>query len=132
MPVPIKNVLAVALGGGIGSAARYALSGAVARLSGSSFPYGTLCVNLLGCFAIGFLWECLDRGAAPPVWRVFLMIGCLGGFTTFSTFGIETFHLLRGAEWRHAALNLAISNAAGIALVFLGAAAFRLMPALMK
>ena len=104
------NVLYVFVGGGIGSAARYLVSGLVYRLTGNSFPYGTLAVNVIGCFVIGLLMTAFqERFLVNPSLRMFLTIGILGGFTTFSTFSYETVMLLHDAEFWYAGLNIAVS-----------------------
>lgn len=95
------NVVLVFIGGGIGAVARYGLQGVVYRITGSGFPYGTLVVNILGCFVIGVLMTAFqERFAVNPSLRMFLTIGILGGFTTFSTFSYETMALVReGSYW---------------------------------
>jgi CrcB protein len=85
----------VGAGGFLGSAARYWISTAIYRASGEAFPYGTLVVNVCGCFLIGVLMQLFqERFVANPDFRIFLTIGILGGFTTFSTFSFETMKLL--------------------------------------
>jgi CrcB protein len=87
----------------------------------ATFPYGTLVVNLLGCFAIGVLVGFADsRQLFGPEFRVFALIGLLGGFTTFSTFGYETFAMMRDAEYVRAATNAGMHVIGGLALVWLG------------
>ncbi len=118
---------AILLGGGLGALSRYFISGWAYRLLGGRFPWGTLVVNLIGCFLIGALWELAQRAAITPAARMFVFMGALGGFTTFSTFGIETVNLLRDGEFATAALNVAVSNIAGIGLVIAGILAARAM-----
>jgi CrcB protein len=90
------NVLFVAVGGGLGAAARYLLQGVVYRFTGAEFPYGTLVVNVLGCFLIGVMMASLEeRFVTVPSLRIFLSIGVLGGFTTFSSFSYESLALLQ-------------------------------------
>ena len=117
----------VFLGGALGAASRYGLSAFVNRHVESSFPWGTVSVNLLGSFAIGLLYEVLARYSVPEQVRGFLFIGILGGFTTFSAFGLETMSLLRGREVGLALSNVALTNIAGVALVALGMLAGRLV-----
>ena len=106
----MRNVLLVFLGGGIGAGARYWLSGLVYGKFGSAFPYGTLAVNLIGCLLIGVLVTGMEeRFITNPTLRVFLTIGVLGGFTTFSSFSYETVAMLRDGELYHAALNVMAS-----------------------
>ncbi len=96
----MQKLFLVGCGGFVGSVARYVIAGLVQRLTGSfTFPYGTLAVNLLGCFAIGALSGLFEsRGVFSEPTRLFLLVGMLGGFTTFSTFVVETFSLLRDGE----------------------------------
>lgn len=112
----------VGLGGFAGALCRYALAGAVHRgLPQTMFPVGTLCVNLLGCLLIGYLAGLVDtRQILTPEVRIFVFIGFLGGFTTFSTFGYETLALARDAGYAQAALNIGLHVIIGLALVWLG------------
>ncbi len=114
------KILIIALGGAIGATLRYGLSGIVYRYMDGVFPWGTLAVNLVGCFAIGFIWQLFEITTTSPNTRAFILIGILGAFTTFSTFGIESFALFREGEFRLAALNIILSNLLGILLVYLG------------
>ena len=102
------NYVYVFIGGGIGAAARYYLSGIVYRWLPTNFPYGNLVVNILGCFAIGVLMTSLEeRFLVNPTFRLFLTIGILGGFTTFSSFSYETISLFRNGELLFGSLNAA-------------------------
>src|SRR5262245_18714400 len=103
-------------GGFIGSALRYALGGALARIKGSaSFPLETLLINVVGCAVIGCLAGLAEsRGLFAGTTRVFLFIGVLGGFTTFSAFGYETFQLLRVGQWRVALASVALQVVLGV------------------
>lgn len=125
-PAPIPNALAlllVAAGGATGAVARYLLatwiqpSGAAPR-----FPLATLVVNLAGCLAVGLLAGLAERHAGwlSTELRLLLMVGVLGGFTTFSAFGLETVQLLRRGEWLLAGGYVGASMALGLALVVLG------------
>jgi CrcB protein len=106
----LKNYILVFTGGGIGASARYWLSGVVYRFLSTDFPYGNLIVNISGCFAIGFLMTLMEeRFLAEPSFRIFLTIGILGGFTTFSSFSYETVALLRDAEFFRASINILVS-----------------------
>lgn len=97
----------VGAGGFLGSVARWVLSGAVMKATGALFPLGTLAVNILGCFLIGFLMGLVEfRGIFAPEQRQFLVIGVLGGFTTFSSFSYETLALFRNGEHTLAGLNV--------------------------
>jgi CrcB protein len=117
----LLNALLVGSGGFAGAILRYALGGAVHRqLPDATFPYGTLCVNLLGCILIGALAGLADsRQLFPPELRTFAFIGLLGGFTTFSTFGFETMALARDGEYLRAASNIGLHVFFGLALCWL-------------
>ena len=116
------NILLVALGGAMGSVSRYLLGTWVQSASRSiDFPYGTLTVNLLGCFVIGFLSQLAEaRGAFTPESRALIFVGILGGFTTFSSFGNDTINLVRDGETFNALANIGANVILGLALVWLG------------
>lgn len=117
------RLLVIALGGSIGALARYGLSGWVSRLSGR-LPYGTLVVNVVGSFFIGLiLTYSLYSHEIDPHWRVLLVTGFLGAFTTFSALSYETFTLLAGGSPGLAALNVAMNLSLGMAAVWLGSMA---------
>lgn len=121
----IQTYLVVMLGGALGSAARLGLSSAIAMRYGDKFPTGTVVVNILGCFVIG-LYEGLTgpEGAFPasPLSRHFVMIGILGGFTTFSSFGLQTYNLVSQGEWFRGALNVVLSVVICLLAVWVGSA----------
>ncbi|HET6569192.1 MAG TPA: fluoride efflux transporter CrcB [Rhodothermales bacterium] len=117
----------IAIGGAMGSVLRYLVSGWVYRVTSETFPWGTLAVNIAGCFVIGFLWALAERVVFSAGARAFVFTGVLGGFTTFSTFGLETFNLLRDGEAGYGLGNVVGSTVAGIAAVFAGFAACRLL-----
>ena len=108
-------------GGGGGSVLRYLMQGWVQRLSGSSFPLGTLIVNISGCFVIGFLGG-MFFGPRPinEDYRFAILTGILGGYTTFSSFGWETMKLSDDREFLYAGLNVSLSIAIGLVAVWLG------------
>ncbi|NNM67113.1 MAG: fluoride efflux transporter CrcB [Spirochaetales bacterium] len=114
------NYLYILIGGGIGSLARFLTSKWVMSQTGSTFPWGTITVNLAGAFVIGFLTGLFERWAVPPQLRFFLIVGFLGGFTTFSTFGLETFHLFKDSQFLLAVGNFLLTNLAGFILVAAG------------
>lgn len=118
----IYSVMFIALGGALGSVFRFLLSTWTQAISKSiDFPYGTLTVNLIGCFVIGFLSQLAeDRGAFAPESRAFVFIGILGGFTTFSSFGNETINLLRDGETFNALANVGANVIFGLMLVWFG------------
>jgi len=107
--------------GSAGTLARYALQGVVQDRLSSSFPSGTLSVNLVGCFLLGVVGQfALRHLSIPPDWRVGLTIGFFGAFTTFSTFGWETIRMLEDGEWARAALYVGLSLTGGLVLVKIG------------
>ncbi|MDH4261897.1 MAG: fluoride efflux transporter CrcB [Spirochaetia bacterium] len=114
------NYLIVFLGGGLGSLCRFLLSTYVTKSVNSFFPMGTLTVNLIGSFIIGFCYELFERYIVPSEVRILLTTGFLGGFTTFSTFALENTNLLRDGEYRYFLINLLTSNAAGVLFAFAG------------
>ncbi len=106
----MSQILAIAGGGAIGALLRYWVSNGVYAAMGRAFPYGTLFVNVVGSLAMGVLFVLLvDRLAAGPGTRAFLMVGLLGAFTTFSTFSMETVNLIEDGEWIKAAMNAVLS-----------------------
>lgn len=121
-----QNYAAVMVGGAVGAAARMALSGGVANYFGATFPWGTLIVNVTGCFLIGF-FAAISGPDSPvlisPLVRQTVMIGILGGYTTFSSFSLQTLELAANGEWLAALGNLAgtvvaclLATTAGLAL----------------
>lgn len=116
----MTSLLAIAAGGAAGALLRYFVSGAGYRLLGEDFPWGTMVVNLTGCFFIGFLWVVFDRTILSSAARNFTLVGLLGAFTTFSTFGFETTQLLQAGEYKLALYNLLLSNFLGIVFVLFG------------
>ncbi len=116
---------AVAVGSALGGIARYGLSGVVARSFGETFPWGTLVVNVTGSLAIGLVATVTGpdgRLLVSPVARQFWMPGVLGGFTTFSSFSLQTMSLAQDGEWLRAAGNVALSIVLCLVGVWLGAA----------
>lgn len=117
----MQKVWMIGIAGLIGTLARYALSGWIARHMGERFPAGTLAVNLMGCFFVGALYYLMqERFLFDPAVRSALMIGFLGGFTTFSSYGLQTFTLMRDGQMLYAALNIVASNLGGLVLVWFG------------
>jgi fluoride exporter len=118
-------VLAVAAGSALGGLARYGLGGVVDRSLGGTFPWGTLVVNVTGSFLIGLFAAVTGpdgRVLASPVTRQFWMIGVFGGFTTFSSFSLQTLSLAQDGEWLRAGGNVVLSVVVCLAGVWLGAA----------
>ena len=116
----MSTIIYIAIGGAIGAILRYSISGYAYRNFEGSLPWGTIAVNLIGCFLIGFMWNVFENLAHSPNTRALIFIGILGAFTTFSTFGIESFHLFREGQIKLGILNILISNIGGIGLVFVG------------
>jgi fluoride exporter len=118
----MTNLLLVGFGGFIGSILRYLTSGFVQQISRSiDFPYGTLFVNVLGCFVIGFLSQLAEeRGVFTNQSRLFVVTGLLGGFTTFSAFGNETLNLVRDSQMMNAFANVGANVILGLFAVWLG------------
>jgi len=121
------KILLVGAGGFLGSVLRYLAGGLVYRWRGSSaFPIETLLINVLGCLGIGMIAALAEtRGVFSGATRAFLMIGLLGGFTTFSAFGYETFELMRDGQIGTAALSVGAQVVLGISAVWLGHVAIR-------
>lgn len=114
------KLIFIAVGGSAGALLRYGISGWVQRLTGSSFPWGTLVVNVVGCFAIGLCGALLAGPYLDDKFRPLVMIGILGSFTTFSTFGYETFEQINDGQFARAGFNILLANVAGLAAVWLG------------
>ena len=117
----MTNLLAIAVGGAFGAAGRFASSQWIYSLLGRSFPYGTLFVNFVGSFLMGFLAILLiERVSAGPEIRAFLLIGFLGSFTTFSTFSLETINLFSNGESLKAFVNMLVSVFVCVTACWLG------------
>lgn len=123
----LAHVLLVGLGGFLGSSARFVLGGLVHRLlPAGAFPYGTLCVNVLGCLAIGWLGGVAElRQGLTGSGRAFLLIGVLGGFTTFSSFAFETLRLAQQVQFGRAVANVALQVVLGLGAAWCGYASVR-------
>jgi len=124
----MNNVLAIALGAAIGANLRYGIGLWAAQRLGTSWPYGTFIINVLGCLAIGFLLTLITNRltVSEPI-RLMLITGLLGGFTTFSTFGYECFLLLNAGNWLGAVGYIAGSVGGGLLAVVLGVGLGRLL-----
>jgi len=117
----VKTVILIGVGGFIGSVSRYLTSIYVAKMVDSSFPYGTLTVNIAGSLFIGIIFGFSDRfNWLTPEWRFFLATGFCGGYTTFSTFSYETINLLREGDWYLGFGNVLLSVVICLAATFLG------------
>jgi CrcB protein len=131
--------LMLSLGGALGTACRYLVNGLISDRQTKQFglpaifPLGTMTINVAGCFLIGFLsaisGPAMGRAWLKPEWRDFLMIGFCGGFTTFSSYGLQTLNLARDSEWWFVAANVIGSNLLGLGAVYLGLVAGRFLQA---
>jgi fluoride exporter len=132
MPMSGKMLMLSKLGilliaGGMGTLARFFCSGFAQRICGGSFFWGTLTVNMLGCFMIGVIWSMAEnRIVVSHEAKFFMLTGFMGAFTTFSTFAFETSQLVRDGQWSGVAINLIIQNVVGVSLVLIGIKAGRL------
>jgi fluoride exporter len=127
--MPRMKILLIAIGGAIGSVLRYLLAtfaqhhtaSVTTRWFGHALPLGTLAVNLIGCLLIGVLAAMFARHVVPhEQYRLALTVGLLGGFTTFSAFGLDTFSLIQRGHWWLAVLNMTVSCVSGLAAVAIG------------
>ena len=122
------RLLLICLGGAVGTAARYGVGGFCARWWGAEFPYGTLVVNVLGSFLIGFIQQVgLTTLAIPETARLVLTIGVMGGFTTYSSFSYETLRLVEEGSWLQAAANVVLTTALCLGACVLGLALGRVV-----
>lgn len=116
----MKSILWVALGGAIGSLLRYAVAVWLKPEPSLAFPVHTLLVNVVGCLVIGFVFSFLLAVPNDQYYRLFIITGILGGFTTFSSFGIESFYLVQHKEFLKAGSYIGLSNLLGLAAVWVG------------
>lgn len=114
-------------GGAIGTLARYGVSGFAHKVTESIFPWGTFSVNILGSFLIGLLWGIFESRNLSNDTRTFVFIGILGGFTTFSSFALETMNLFKAGDTKMALLNIFLNNFLALAFVFAGYFLVRLL-----
>jgi fluoride exporter len=118
---PVLRLMLIAIFGAIGTLARYGLQGVVQIRTGSTFPYGTLLINLTGCFFLALIGQfTLNRLVISPDWRVAIAVGFFGGYTTFSSFGWETAKMLEDGEWLRATTYVTASVVAGLLLSVAG------------
>jgi len=117
----IYKLLCLAVAGSLGTIARYGLSGLIQRYTSPAFPWGTITVNITGCFFAGLLWSLFEnRWTISGETRTIVLVGFMGAFTTLSTMILETSHLVRAYEWLYAAGNLAIQNGFGFLALLIG------------
>ena len=125
----MERVVLVGFGGFVGAILRYGVGGLIGRFKlGWTFPFETLLINVAGCLVLGLLAGLSEsRGVFSGTTRAFLFIGLLGGFTTYSTFGYETFQLLRDGQWSSATISTALHVVLGIGGVWVGHTLSRMM-----
>ncbi len=116
----IQKLLAVAIGGSIGAVLRYLIFTIYEKSITNTFPWATLAVNLIGSFLIGFLWGILNKFYLAPGYRLFIFVGILGSFTTFSTFAFDVFNLSKEGGVKYLITYILATNIFGISLAFLG------------
>ena len=114
------KLVLIALGGMLGTLCRYSLATWVEQRAPSQFPYGTVVINLVGCFVAGLLFPLFEQSSVTPELRLAVFTGFLGGFTTFSAYGLQTVVLADGGVLGVAILNVLVSNAGGLAFVWIG------------
>jgi fluoride exporter len=115
------SLIFIAIGGALGSVARYLLSTALLRATGTLFPVGTFAVNVVGCFVFGAIAGAAEqRVQLAPELRLFLLVGVLGGFTTFSSYAFESFGLIRDGQFAAAAVNIVGQVIAGLVGLWAG------------
>lgn len=115
------SYFAVAIGGAIGASLRYGLNELALNVFGKSFPFGTLLVNILGSFVLGWVYALFSSGAlAVSPWRALIAIGLIGAFTTFSTFSLDTVLLLQQGDWLKAITNVLLNVLLCLTLAWLG------------
>lgn len=124
------GLVLVMIGGGIGAGGRYLLGGWLHVQLGGGFPWGTFAVNAIGSLLIGAVFGLAQQGSLPPTVTLFLTVGVLGGFTTFSAFSYETLQLISSGNFTASFLNVAGQFAVSLMAVYLGFAFVRLIPAL--
>ena len=120
----LQKLVLIAIAGGLGTLARYGLSGLVQQASKDAlFPWGTFAVNAAGCLVFGLLWTVMDaRISTGSETRTVILVGFMGAFTTFSTFIFDTGQLLENSQWLLALGNVALQNVVGLAALFVGLA----------
>ncbi len=116
----MNKILALMIGGASGTLLRFWVSGWAHRLFTGVFPWGTFAVNLLGSFLIGFSWGIFERGNISTNFRLFLFVGIFGGFTTFSSFTLESLNMIKTGHPKFAIIYILASNILGLLFVYLG------------
>jgi len=126
------RLLYIAIGGAVGAVFRYLVSGWTHRVFDDGFPWGTLSVNLIGSLVIGLLWGVSEMITISNNIRLLVFLGILGSFTTFSTFSLENYNMLRDGEYWFVTVNIAATVFFGLMLVFLGLFLSRFSAGLLK
>jgi CrcB protein len=122
------KILLLIIGGAVGTVCRFLVSSIVHSRLGDSFSWGTLIVNLLGCLLIGFLWSLsAEKSILSPSTKLFLMVGFLGAFTTFSTYALESINFLREQEILLMVGNIFLNNVVGLVMIIVGIWCARLL-----
>jgi fluoride exporter len=122
------DFVVISLGAIVGANARYWMSRSALRLLGPVFPYGTLAINVLGSFVLGFFLAWItQRGIVDPRWRLLIAVGFCGGFTTFSSYAFESMALMEQGQWLLVATNIVSNNLLSLAAVVAGMALARLL-----
>lgn len=119
--------LMIALGGSAGALTRFAVSAFINNLASASFPLGTLFLNVTGSFIIGFLFQVYQSVLVSDEIKMFITVGFLGSYTTFSTYSLETLNLFLAHEYKSAILNVAVSNILAVSMSLLGMAAAKII-----
>ncbi|MFP3999985.1 MAG: fluoride efflux transporter FluC [Desulfobacterales bacterium] len=117
----ITRILLLSLAGAAGTLCRYGLAGLIHRFAGTGFPWGTLMVNITGCFLAGAFWALFEnKWPAAGQARLVVLIGFMGAFTTFSSYMLESQQMMRAAEWIPAAANFLVQNSVGLIALICG------------
>ena len=117
----MQKLFLIACAGALGTLARYGLSGLVHAAGARDFPWGTLVLNIIGCLLFGFLWSVMEsRSGIGTAAKVIVLTGFMGAFTTFSTFSLETLHLMRDRQFLFAAANVGANCVLGLMVAALG------------
>lgn len=124
----MKLILITGIGSFLGGISRYLLTNLVQEKTTTAFPYATLVINLAGCFLIGCLYGLAEKWELNLEWRLFMITGLLGGFTTFSAFSVETIHLYKTGHLIPALIYIFSSLFLGLGLTLLGATLFKFIP----
>jgi len=123
----LQKLIWLSIAGALGTLARFGLSGFINRINGASFLWGTVAVNIIGCLLAGLVWALFEkRWPVSGEFRMIVLIGFMGAFTTFSAVILDTGELLRSAEWMRAVANVLLQNGVGVIALFLGVALGRL------